>query len=273
MMEKENQYIETNNKVEKDKSSNFDEQKEIRRNEEIQKEKEEDKVKRDQLLAWLMSSLMDNSENKERHEKVENFIRKNCSEPIPWINKVIPFRDLVKLMIKSAEEENLPEVKKSIQEWNAKDSRIYELPVYKNLLEEGFILPSDNRSYKNEQYHLWVDYTVKAWTKIESIYDWIVVASWLDGGLWHRVILEHTMPDWTKFYSLYAHMWNEWLPQNGSKIKKWDSIGNVWKAFTVDNWDWEEHLHFQIMEEMDSPKWYSNIAEEWNYDVLNSFWK
>jgi hypothetical protein len=179
---------------------------------------------------------------------------------------------LVEMLVKWAEEEWKADVKKSILEGNAKDKRIYELKAYRNLIKKWFILPSDNRSYKNEQYHLWVDYNVKAWFEVRSIYNWKVVASWLDWWLWHRVIVEHSMPDWiTKFYSMYAHLWPEKLPKVGDDIKTWDMIGRVWAPFSKDNWDWEEHLHFQIMENVDSPKWYSNVEWEWNYDVLKSF--
>ena len=208
----------------------------------------------------------------DKHEKVQEFIRDNCSEPIPGIDKIVPFKDLVEMLVKWAEEEWKADVKKSILEGNAKDKRIYELKAYRNLIKKWFILPSDNRSYKNEQYHLWVDYNVKAWFEVRSIYNWKVVASWLDWWLWHRVIVEHSMPDWiTKFYSMYAHLGPEKLPKVGDDIKTWDMIGRVWAPFSKDNWDWEEHLHFQIMENVDSPKWYSNVEGEWNYDVLKSF--
>lgn len=212
-------------------------------------------------------------EDADKHEKVQEFIKKNCEEPIEWVNRIVPFSELVQQLIKSAEDGNLPEVKKSIIEWNAKDQRIYELPVYKQLIKMWFILPSDNRSYKDEQYHLWVDYNVKAGTEVKCMYDWEVVASWLDWWLWNRVIIEHTMTDWTKFYSLYGHLGPKGLPKIWDKVEKWKKIWEVWEAFTPDNGDWEEHLHFQIMENVDSPKWYSKVEWEWNYDVLKSFGK
>ena len=81
------------------------------------------------------------------------------------------------------------------------------------------------------------------------------------------------MPDWTEFYSLYAHLLSWKLPELGKTVELWDIIGGVWEAFTEENWNWEEHLHFQIMENVDSPKWYSEIEWDWNYDVLESFGK
>lgn len=215
---------------------------------------------------------------KEEKESVQEFIRKNCSEPIEWVDKIVSFTDLVKLLVKSAEDENLPEVKKSIELWNAKDKRIYELPAYKHLIEKWFILPSDVRTYydsanREPVYHLWVDYNVKAGTEVKAMYDWKVVKSWLDGWLWHKVIIEHSMPNWTKFYSLYGHLGSENLPAVWQLVEKWMKIWEVWEAFTKDNGDWEEHLHFQIMENLDSKKWYSKIEWEWNYDVLKSFGK
>lgn len=245
----------------------FDEQEYKIQAEEIQNDKDEDKKQRDRELNAKKFELSD------KKEKVEDFVRNNCCEPIAGINNIIPFKDLVDTLVKWAEDEWKAEVKKSILEGNAKDKRIYELKAYKKLLHNGFILPSDNRSYKNEQYHLWVDYTIQAWADVRSIYNWKVIASWLDWWLWHRVIIEHSMPDWTKFYSLYAHLWSWMLPEVGKNIKPWDIIWKVWQAFTPENWDWEEHLHFQIMENPDSPKWYSQIKWELNYDVLKSFGK
>ena len=81
------------------------------------------------------------------------------------------------------------------------------------------------------------------------------------------------MDDWTKFYSLYGHLGSKNLPTVWQSIEKWMKIWEVWDAFTSDNGDWEEHLHFQIMENVDSPKWYSKNEWEWNYDVLESFGK
>ena len=214
----------------------------------------------------------------DKREIVQEFIRDNCSEPIEWVDRIVPFSELVQQLIKSAEDEKLPEVKKSIESWNAKDQRIYKLPAYKNLIEKWFILPSDVRTYydsanREPVYHLWVDYNVKAGTGVKSMYDWRVVASWLDWWLWHRVIIEHEMNDWTKFCSLYGHLGPKGLPKVWDNVGKWKQIWEVWDAFTSDNGDREEHLHFQIMENMDSPKWYSKNEWEWNYDVLKSFGK
>ena len=66
-------------------------------------------------------------------------------------------------------------------------------------------------------------------------------------------------------------MWSNNLPKLWDDVRKWDIVGEVWQPFTEDNWDWEEHLHFQIMESIDSPRWYSKNKWEWNYDVLESF--
>ncbi len=229
---------------------------------------------------------------KEKKEKVQDFINNNCLEPIEWVDRIVPFNELAKLLVKSAGDQiaenqswyklfgriKSKRVLKSIKEWNAKDEWIYELPAYKQLIKKWFILPSDVRTYydsanREPVYHLWVDYNVKAGTEVKSMYDWKVVESWLDGWLWHKVIIEHTMPDWTKFYSLYGHLGHKGLPKVWDNIKKWMKIWEVWKPFTKDNGDWEEHLHFQIMENADSPRWYSKTEWEWNYDVLKSFGK
>jgi hypothetical protein len=39
-------------------------------------------------------------ENADKHEKVQEFIRDNCSEPIPGIDKIVPFKDLVEMLVK-----------------------------------------------------------------------------------------------------------------------------------------------------------------------------
>ena len=247
-------------------------------------ESHEDKGKREQLnnekyeAEEQQKQELDDKVNELKKLEVQEFIWKNCVEPIEWVDRIVPFNELAQLLIKSAEDENLPEVKKSIESWNAKDQKIYELPVYKQLIEKWFILPSDVRTYydsanREPVYHLWVDYNVKWGTEVKSMYKWKVVKSWLDGWLWHKVIIEHTMPDWTKFYSLYGHLWSKNLPTVWQSVEKWEKIWEVWKPFTKDNGDWEEHLHFQIMENVDSPKWYSKVEWEWNYDVLKSFGK
>ena len=228
---------------------------------------------------------------KEKKERVQDFINNNCSEPIEWVDRIVPFNELAKLLVKSAGDLvknkswykvfgriKSKRVLKSIKEWNAKDKWIYELPAYKQLIEKWFILPSDVRTYydsanRKPVYHLWVDYNVKWWTEVKSMYDWKVVKSWLDGWLWHKVIIEHTMPDWTRFYSLYGHLGHKGLPKVWQIVEKWMKIWEVWEAFTANNWNWNSHLHFQIMENINSKRWYSKTEWEWNYDVLKSFGK
>ena len=248
-------------------------------------------------------------------EKVENFIWRECSEPIEGVSRIVPYKELVGIIIQSAREEfervelsgydkgsieyknafevrnklrlftlsdeekaKLSDDEKKQMKWLAKDQRIYELPAYKNLIEKWFIIPSDIRtSYDSADQqpvqHLWVDYNIKAWTEVKSIYDGTVVESWLDWWLWHKVIVEHEMDDWTKFYSLYWHLWKDKLVPKWTKIERWATI---WKVWTSDeNWNWEEHLHFQIMERKTSPEWYSapEQGQIWNFDVLKAFHK
>lgn len=269
------QNIENQKVVESESSQSFDEE-ELQKNlAELEKAKDEDKKQRDIELKAKMYQLNEDTDKKER---VSEFIRNNCSEPILSVDKVVPYKDLVGILLKWAEDEWKEDVKKSILAGNAKDEGIYELSAYEKLIEQGFILPSDVRNYydsanREPVYHLWVDYNVKAWTEVKSIYDGKVVVSGLDWWLWHKVIIEHTTDKWDKFYSLYGHMWSAKLPKVWDKVKKWEVVGEVWQPFTQDNWDWEEHLHFQIMDDVDSPKWYSNIEGEWNYDVLKAFGK
>lgn len=247
-------------------------------------ESHEDKGKREQLnnekyeAEEQQKQELDDKVNELKKLEVQEFIWKNCVEPIEWVDRIVPFNELAQLLIKSAEDENLPEVKKSIETWNAKDQRIYELPAYKQLIEKWFILPSDVRTYydsanREPVYHLWVDYNVKWGTEVKSMYKWKVIKSWLDGWLWHKVIVEHEMEDWTKFYSLYGHLGSKNLPAVWQTVEKGTKIWEVWEAFTEDNWDRNSHLHFQIMENLDSKRWYSKIEWEWNYDVLKSFGK
>ena len=277
--------------------SDFDEEESKQQAIEIQEAKDEDIKQREPELASLNHKF---NENVDKKEQVSEFIRKNCSEPIDSVEKVVPFEKLIKILLEDAQNEvnkaneeiskssllwklkpwirkrRNQQVLDSIKKGNAKDKRIYELSAYKNLIEKWFILPSDVRTYydsanREPVYHLWVDYNVKAWKEVKSIYDGKVVASGLDWWLWHKVIIEHTTENWDKFYSLYGHMWSDNLPTVWSDVKKWDLIWKVWKPFTKENWDWEEHLHFQIMEDKDSPRWYSKNEWEWNYDVLKSF--
>ena len=265
-----------------------------------------------------LKNLLNDTEINSEKEKVENFIWEKCSEPIENVKKIMPYKDLVNLIIQSAKKEfdrvessgygkesteyknafevrnklrlftlsdeekaKLSDTEKEQMKWLAQDPRIYELPAYKELINNWwFIIPSDIRtSYdsagQKPVQHLWVDYNVKAWTQVKSIYKGKVVESCLDWWLWHKVIIEHEMEDWKKFYSLYGHIWSEWLPKIWDEVKKWDVIWKVGQAFTEENWNWEEHLHFQIMEDKDSKEWYSNpeLWQIWNYDVLKAFRK
>lgn len=292
-----------NQKVESVDRPNFDGENYEQNLKGIHKEDIEEKKQREPELDNLDYKL---NEKVDKKEMVSEFIRKNCSEPIGSaenvVENVVPFEKLVKILLENAQNEvnkadeeiskssslwklklwirkrKNQQILDSIKKGNAKDKRIYKLSAYKSLIEEWFILPSDVRTYydsanKEPVYHLWVDYNVKAWTEVKSIYDGKVVVSGLDWWLWHKVIIEHTTDNWDKFYSLYGHMWSDNLPIVWSDVKKWDIIGKVWKPFTKENWDWEEHLHFQIMEDKDSPRWYSKNEWEWNYDVLKSFGK
>ena len=284
---------------------------------ETQKERAENKKQNEPVIADLITKYNEDDnktgevedvgkieevENVDKKEQVSEFIRDKCYEPIGSVEKVVPFKQLAKILLEDAQNEvnkadeeisksyfvwklkpwvrrrENQQVLNSIKKGNAKDKRIYNLPAYKSLIEKWFILPSDVRNYydsanREPVYHLWVDYNVKAWTQVKSIYDGKVVASGLDWWLWHKVIIEHTTDKWDKFYSLYGHMWSANLPKVWSDVKTWDIIGKVWKPFTKENWKWEEHLHFQIMESVDSPKWYSKDEWEWNYDVLKAFGK
>jgi len=267
--------FESNNSKSSEERQTFDVSENEINQQQLNKKRQEAKEQQEQELNNKMNEL-------ERLE-VQEFIRKNCVEPIEWVDKVIWFNEFAQLLIKSAEEENLPEVKKSIQEWDAKDERIYKLPAYNHLIEKWFILPSDVRTYydsanKEPVHHLWIDYNVKWGTEVKSLYDWEVVWSWYTwepwkSSLWHKVIIRHKMPDWTEFYSLYGHLWKSGLISQWTLVKKWDTIWKVWEALTDENWNWNSHLHFQIMENENSPEWYSRIEWEWNYDVLKSFGK
>jgi len=195
--------------------------------------KEEDSREADDLISKL-------NEKDVNHEKVQEFIRNNCSEPIEWVDTIVPYKELFNSLIKSAEDKfervkssevwveskeykdafevknKLELFKKSKKEklsveeekWIngfAKDKRLYELPVYKQLIENWwFILPSDVRDYYDSAgqvsvYHLWIDYNVKAGTEVKSMYKWKVVKSGPDWWFWHKVIIEHETDDWTKF--------------------------------------------------------------------------
>lgn len=277
----------------------FDEEKTNQEFVEIQEEKAEDRKQREPKMVGLKYKLNENADIK---EKVSEFIRDNCSEPIGWVEKVVPYQELAKILLEDAQNEvnkadekigkssflwklkpwirkrKSQQILDSIKNGNAKDKRIYQLPAYKDLIKKWFILPSDVRNYydsanKEPVYHLWVDYNVKWGTEVKSIYKWKVVNSWWDGWLWHKVVIEHEMNDWTKFYSLYGHLGSKNLPKVGDKIEIWTKIWEVWKEFSEENWNWNSHLHFQIMENVDSPKWYSKQEWEWNYDVLKSFGK
>ena len=255
--------------------------------------KEEDSREADDLISKL-------NEKDVNHEKVQEFIRNNCSEPIEWVDTIVPYKELFNSLIKSAEDKfervkssevwveskeykdafevknKLELFKKSKKEklsveeekWIngfAKDKRLYELPVYKQLIENWwFILPSDVRDYYDSAgqvsvYHLWIDYNVKAGTEVKSMYKWKVVKSGPDWWFWHKVIIEHETDDWTKFYSLYGHLGSKNLPTVWQTVEKGMKIWQVW--IYEENWGWNSHLHFQIMKNVDSVRWYYELKE------------
>jgi len=237
---------------------------------------EKDSIKKEQndkisKLIWELNADPD--------KKVLDILQKEAVEPINWVNQIIPFKQLIEILESSTDNS---EIKNSLKNGDYKDTRIYELPKYKELLEKWFILPSDKRNYYEKEkwkdvFHLWVDYQVKEWTEVKSIYDGKVLSIEQPGpnpsqsGMGHIITLEHTLEDWTVFYSLYWHLSWESLPKQWDIVKKWNKIAKVWKSFSMENWNWPSHLHFQIMKEKQSPRWYSSQEWEWQYDVLKSF--
>ena len=83
--------------------------------EEIQALKDKDQKKRVGELKAKMAKLNEDSEKK---EKVQEFIRDNCSETIEGIDRIVPYKDLVEMLVKWAEDEWKEDVKKSILESN-----------------------------------------------------------------------------------------------------------------------------------------------------------
>lgn len=213
-----------------------------------------------------------------KQDKIVEYMQWNGVEPIENVHDVIWFSDFCAKLLKDAKEQWRKRVVESIEHNDAKNQDIYDLPKYKELVQKWFILPSDIRTYydsanKEPVYHLWVDYQVKSGTPVKSIASWKVIYARLDWWLWHRVVLEHKTEDWMVFYSLYGHLWSMGLPKEGEEVLKWQQIWCVWKAFSKENWNREEHLHFQIMEHVDSPRGYSKVEWEWNYDVLKCLGK
>lgn len=233
---------------------------------------EKDSIKKEQndKISKLMGEL-----NADKDQEIFDTLQKDGIEPITWINQIITFKELISVLETSTDN---VEIKNSLKTGNYKDQRIYELPKYKELLEKWFILPSDKRNYYEsakwqDVFHLWVDYQVKEWTGINAIYDWEVVSAGPDWWLGHQVTIKHTSPDWKEFYSLYGHLSWEWLSKKWDIIKKWDKLGKVWKSFSEENWNWPSHLHFQIMKEEGSKKWFSSQEWEWQYDVIKALKK
>ena len=289
--------FESNNSKSLEVWQSFDEEGYSKGIEESQKKmaqsKEEDLHEADDLISKL-------NEKDVNHEKVQEFIRNNCSEPIEWVDTIVPYKELFDSLVKSAEDEfekvkslwvwveskeykDAFEVKNKLElfkkskkeklsdeekkriEGLAKDKRLYELPVYKKLIEKWwFILPSDVRDYYDSAgqvsvYHLWIDYNVKAGTEVKSMYKWKVVKSGLDWWLWHKVIIEHETGDWTKFYSLYGHLGSKNLPTVWQTVEKGMKIWEIW--IYEENWWWNSHLHFQIMKNVDSDRWYYKLKD------------
>lgn len=292
---------------------------------ELKKEKELVQKDQQKELNDKIGQLFEDGDKKidniDNREKVQEFIRKNCSEPIENVNTIIPYKKLLESLIQSAENEferviervksskvsveseeykNAFEIKNKLELFKkskkeglsddekkqikglAKDKRLYELPAYKQLIEKWwFILPSDARDYYDsaEQasvYHLWIDYNVEAGTEVKAMYKWTVVSSGPDWWFWHKVIIEHKTDSWI-FYSLYGHLGFKNLPTVWQPVEKGMKIWEVW--IYEENWGWNNHLHFQIMESQDSQPWYYKGKSEnynvitWNYDVLDCFGK
>lgn len=273
-----------NQKVKSVNRWNFDEENHEQNLRGIHEEDIEEKRQREPVIDGLITELFKDSgktekvENFDKKENVEKFIWEKCQEPIADINNIINFADLSKELILSAQKEHKDDVAKNIENWNYEDPEIYKLSRYKELLEKWFILPSDIRPYYKwakwqPEHHLWIDYQVKEWVPVKAIYGGKVVASGPDWWLWHRVIIEHEMEDWTKFYSLYGHLWKDNLIPEWTEIKEWE-FPIIWKVWPFsENWWWPSHLHFQIMENVDSPRWHASEEWIWNYDVLKAFRK
>ena len=165
-----------NKKLSEELWQSYDEDGLKKRLSEIEEQKKSSKKEQGEQAKRMVAQLLEDGNKKEdsvdaeKREKVQAFIREKCSEPIDGINNIVPYRTLVDVLLKWVEAEIKEAVKKSILKGDAKNENIYKLEAYQKLLNKWFIIPSDNRSYKDEQYHLWVDYSVVEGTKVKSMY-------------------------------------------------------------------------------------------------------
>lgn len=185
-------------------------------------------------------------------------------------------------------------IRKSIEDKDEANLRaqLYRLFSEKNELyqefldsiwaSKGFILWVEDRWNRwwseTRGWHMWVDYNLPKWTPISSIYDWTVVAKrsgrkitgnetvikhineiyWENWKVDNILIIEHQI-GWKRFYSLYIHITDKDSLQIGSIVEKWQEI---WKIDWYEtNGQWQPHLHFTIMTNLDSRpilSWYVN---------------
>jgi uncharacterized membrane-anchored protein YjiN (DUF445 family) len=76
---------------------------------ELKKEKELGQKDQQKELNDKIGQLFEDGDKKidniDNREKVQEFIRKNCSEPIENVNTIIPYKELLESLIQSAEDE------------------------------------------------------------------------------------------------------------------------------------------------------------------------
>ena len=76
---------------------------------ELKKEKELGQKDQQKELNDKIGQLFEDGDKKidniDNREKVQEFIRKNCSEPIENVNTIIPYKKLLESLIQSAENE------------------------------------------------------------------------------------------------------------------------------------------------------------------------
>jgi murein DD-endopeptidase MepM/ murein hydrolase activator NlpD len=84
-------------------------------------------------------------------------------------------------------------------------------------------------------------------TPVVAIADGTVRYLSISGLSWGSiVVLEHVLPDKTRFCSLYAHLGPVPCVALGQKVRAGQKLGSLARAFTFDNGGYFTHLHFGI---------------------------
>ena len=162
---------------------------------------------------------------------------------------------------------------KNLEDWQIKQQIIFQQEINKEFLKNSsniiiswylekrlrliWVLWHEQMINQERYFHLWIDLSVKKWTRIFAPLSWTIFETWYESwewNYWGYIIIKHSIK-WDIFYSLYWHLSYENIQVKKSDIiNAWDYLGNIWDL--NENWWYFHHLHLQVITEKWKENWF-----------------